>query len=70
MIGAIGFESEEVQLRKLRERLRLKSDEELICFGRSVRNLVRARRLSASPDPWPAQLEAAREEWKRRHPKV
>jgi hypothetical protein len=28
MIGAIGFESEEVKLRKLRERLRLMSDEE------------------------------------------
>jgi hypothetical protein len=25
---------------------------------------------SGSPDPWPAQVEAAREEWRRRHPKV
>jgi hypothetical protein len=70
MFGAVGFESEEVQLRKLRERLRLMSDEELIRFGRSVRNLVRAKRVSATPDSWPAQLEAAREEWSRRHPKV
>ncbi len=67
MIGAIGFESEEVQLRKLRDRLRLMSDEELIQFGKERRNLVRARRVSASPDPWPAQLETAREEWRRRH---
>ncbi len=70
MIGAIGFESEEVQLRKLRERLRPMSDEELIQFGEECRNLVRARRVSASPDPWPAQLEAAREEWRRRHAKA
>jgi hypothetical protein len=42
MFGTIGFESDEVKLRKLRERLRLMSDdEELIRFGRSVRNLVR-----------------------------
>jgi hypothetical protein len=70
MIGAIGFESEEVQLRKLRDRLRLMSDEVLIQFGKECRNLVRVKRVSASPDPWPAQLEAAREEWRRRHPKV
>jgi hypothetical protein len=70
MIGAIGFESEEVQLRKLRDRLRLMSEEELIQFGKEWRNLVRARRVSATPDSWPAQLEAAREEWRRRHPKV
>jgi hypothetical protein len=69
MFGAIGFESEENKLRKLRERLRAMSDEELIQFGRSVRNLVRAKRVSATPDSWPAQLEAAREEWRRRHPK-
>jgi hypothetical protein len=69
MIGAIGFESEENKLRKLRERLRLMSDEELIRLARSVRNLCRVKRVSASPDPWLAQLEAAREEWRRRHPK-
>jgi hypothetical protein len=67
MVGSVGFQSEEVQLR---ERLRLMSDEELIRFGRSVRNLVRAKRVSATPNSWPAQLEAAREEWRRRHPKI
>jgi hypothetical protein len=70
MFGAIAFESEESKLKKLLERLRLMSDEELIRFGRSVRNLVRAKRVSATPDSWPAQLEAAREERRRRHPKV
>jgi hypothetical protein len=66
----IGFKSEEVQLRKLRDRLRLMSDQELIQFGKECRNLGRARRVSATSDPWPAQLKAAREEWRRRHQKA
>jgi hypothetical protein len=69
MLGTIGFESEEIQLQKLRERLRLMSDEELIRFGRSVRDLVRAKRVSATPDSWPAQLKVAREECRRRYPR-
>jgi hypothetical protein len=69
VIGALGFEFEEVQLRKLRDRLRLMSDQELVRRGKECRNLVRARRVSATPDLWPAQLEPAREEWRRRHPK-
>jgi hypothetical protein len=40
----IGFESEEVQLRKLRDRLRTMSDEELTQFGRSLRNLCRFKK--------------------------
>ncbi len=56
MIGAIGFESDEVQLRKLRERLRLMSDQELIQFGKECRNLVRAKRvwlrLTRGPHNW------------------
>jgi hypothetical protein len=67
MFGAIGFESEENKLRKLRERLRLMSDEELNRFGRSVRNLVRAKRVSATPNSW---CTVGGGEWKRRHPKV
>ena len=44
----IAFESDEVQLQKLRERLRLMSDEELVKFGKMVRgvptrNSIRAR---------------------------
>ena len=51
---SIAFESPEVQLQKLRERLRKMS----------------AARVSPLPDPCEApQLEAARAEWRRRHPK-
>jgi hypothetical protein len=64
---SIGFESEEVQLQKLRERLRLMSDEERVKFGKMVRGLS-APRVGVTPDPWKAQLEEARAEWRRRHP--
>jgi len=40
---SIAFESEEVQLQKLRERLRLMSDEELVKFGKMVRGLSWSR---------------------------
>ena len=60
----IGFESEEVTLQKLRERLRNMSDTELVQFGKIV------SKLSAGPtgtsNPFKRQLEEARSEWKRR----
>ena len=56
----IGFESEEVQLRKLRDRLRTMSDEELIQFGKSLRNICRVKRVSATPDNFEKQLREAR----------
>jgi len=66
---SIAFESSEVQLQKLRERLRLMSDEELVKFAKMVRGLSEPR-LSVTPDPWKAQLQEARAEWRRRHPKA
>lgn len=66
---SIAFESEEVQLQKLRERLRKLSDDELIKFGRDVKKLS-GPRVSCIPDPWQAQLEEARAEWRRRRPKA
>jgi hypothetical protein len=66
---SIAFESQEVQLQKLRERLRQMTDEELIKFGKMVRGLS-APRVSVTPDPWKAQLNEARAEWRRRHPKT
>jgi len=53
---AIDFQSEEEALRKLRERLRSMSDEELIRFGKEVRRLAE--------NPFQRQLEEARREWK------
>jgi len=55
---SISFESEEIILEKLRERLRRMTDEELIKFGKDV------RRLAENPFQW--QLDEARAEWKRR----
>ena len=65
-LKGIAFESDEVQLHKLRERLRKMSDDELIKFGKMVRGLS-APRVSVTPDPWKAQLEEARAEWRQRH---
>jgi hypothetical protein len=66
---SIAFESSEVQLQKLREGLRLMSDEELVRFGKMVRGLSEPR-VGVTPDPWKTQLQEARAEWRRRHPKA
>ena len=55
---SISFESEEIVLEKLRERLRRMTDEELIRFGKDVRRLAE--------NPFQRQLEEARAEWRRR----
>jgi len=55
---SISFESEETVLRKLREKLRRRTDAELIKFGKEVRRLAE--------NPFQRQLEEARREWKRR----
>ena len=55
---SISFDSDEIVLNKLRERLRKMSDEELIRFGKEVRKLAE--------NPFQKQLEEARAEWKRR----
>jgi len=67
-LTSIAFESAETQLQELRERLREMSDEELIAFGKSVRKLAEPRVIPV-PDPWKIQLDLARAEWRRRHPK-
>jgi hypothetical protein len=65
----IAFESPEaVRLQKLRARLGKMSDAELIKFGKTVRNLS-GPRIGLTSDPWKAQLEEARAERRRRHPK-
>jgi hypothetical protein len=55
---SIGFDSDEIVLKKLRERLRRMTDEELIRFGKNVRRLA--------DNPFQRQLDEARAEWKRR----
>ena len=55
---AISFQPDEEVLRKLRDKLRKISDEELIKFGKDVRRLAE--------NPFQKQLEEARREWRRR----
>jgi hypothetical protein len=64
----IGFESEDTYVRRLRERLQAMDDAELIAFGKNAKNLA-GMRVSGLPDPHRIQLEEARSEWRRRHPK-
>jgi hypothetical protein len=45
----IGFESEEITLNKLRERLRGMADDELIEFGKTVRNLCEGSVRTSNP---------------------
>jgi hypothetical protein len=66
---SIAFESSEVQLQKLRERLRSMTDTELVKFGKAVRGLSEPR-VGVIPDPWKEQLQEARAEWRRRRPKA
>jgi hypothetical protein len=44
------------------------SDEERIKFGKQY-GALSAPRVGVLHDPWPAQLQEARAEWRRRHPK-
>jgi hypothetical protein len=55
---SVGFDLDEIVLKKLRERLRRMTDEELIRFGKEVRRLAQ--------NPFQRQLDEARAEWKRR----
>lgn len=53
---AIGSQSDEEVLRKLRDKLRKMTDQELIRFGKEVRRLAE--------NPFQRQLDEARAEWK------
>jgi hypothetical protein len=52
---SVAFESDEVQLQKLRDRLRQMTEDELIKFGKQVRALSEPR-VSVTPDPWKRAL--------------
>jgi len=55
------------ELEQLRNRLRKMSDAQLASFDRAARSLCRDPKC---PDTFKRQLEEARAEWKRRHPKA
>jgi hypothetical protein len=61
---AVGFESEEMHLRRSRERWRAMSGEALITFGKQTRQLCGIR-VSGTPDPYERGLEESRQEWRR-----
>jgi hypothetical protein len=61
----IGFESDEVAFQKLPARLRNMTDEQLIQFGKSVRELA-APSVIATANPFQRKLDEARAECKRR----
>jgi len=57
-------------LEQIRERLRTMSDLELRKFGRAASNMADPRENFESPNPaFQVQLDEARVEWRRRHPK-
>jgi len=68
-LKGVAFESNEVTLQRLRERLRTMTDQELLAFGKMVRSLTEPR-VSVTPGPWKAQLQKAWAEWRRRHPRA
>ena len=63
---SIAIESSD-ELEQLRARLRKMSDLALIGFGRAARSLCRDPKC---PDTFKRQLQEARAEWRRRHPKA
>ena len=55
------------ELEQLRLRLRKMSDAQLVSFGKAARSLCRDPKC---PDVFRRQLQEARAEWRRRHPKA
>jgi hypothetical protein len=54
----------------LRERLRKMSDHELRKFGRAARSMANPKKSFGPPNPaFQIQLDEARAEWRRRHPR-
>ena len=62
----IAIESSD-ELEQLRTRLRKMTDAQLVSFGKAARFLCRDPKC---PDTFKRQLEEARAEWRRRHPKA
>ena len=64
------IQSEPEDVEHLRERLRKMSDHELRKFGRAASDMANPKRNFGVPNPaFQIQLDEARAEWCRRHPK-
>ena len=55
------------ELEKLHNRLRKMTDAQLVSFGKAARSLCRDPKC---PEVFKRQLEEAKTEWRRRHPKA
>ncbi len=68
-MGSVGFQP--FQLEELRVRLSKMSDADLLRFGKDAASLCRPENQFGHPprQVFVDQLQEAREEWRRRHPK-
>ena len=66
-----GISTDNFDIEQLRARLRKMSEKELIEFGKNVRYLCSPEANFGRPplESWSMQLEEAKGEWRRRHPK-
>jgi hypothetical protein len=65
------IQSEPENIEQLRTRLRKMSDHELRKFGRAASDMANPRRDFGAPNTaFQIQLDEARAEWRRRHPKL
>ena len=63
------IQTEPEDIERIRERLRKMSDAELRKYGRAAAHMADPRK-NRNPDPsFQIQLDEARAEWRRRHPK-
>ena len=59
-------------IERIREELRKMSDAELLRHGQGLRHMCSAKVNFGKPplEAWATQLNEARAEWRRRHPKI
>ena len=66
-----GIQSNPENVEQIRERLRKMSDHELRKFGRAASVMADPKKNFGTPNPaFKIQLDEARAEWSRRHPKA
>jgi hypothetical protein len=64
------IQSQPEDIEQIRERIRKMSDAELRKYGRAARDLSDPKKNQGKPNPaFKIQLDEARAEWRRRHPK-
>jgi hypothetical protein len=70
LLGENRIQTHDDGIEQIRERLRKMSDLELRQYGRAARDLANPKKNFGPPNPlFQIQLDEARAEWHRRHPK-